>query len=176
MNPEQKEFLDNQRESLKTKMKELRKEFEDKSKKFFAEATFSLFKQYPQLESFAWSQSQEYNDEGYSFYARTDAESLTINGNSEPQGIRDSCTIGQDIKKHAKISMPTEANNLITEGLKLELENALKVEEAHYELANAVSNVLGAFKEEDYEMMFGDGFTIEVNRNGDVNISCSDYR
>jgi len=165
----QKKLIEEQRATLKQKMGELRQEFQTKAKAFFSDATKSLFEQFPTLENFAWTQGQEYNDEGYEFYVRNYSDSIEINGKREDdQEGRGTYEIKQDIKKFA------DRPAILVE-LQKELDTAQAVEDAREELASAVSKVLGMFESDDYEMMFGDGYKITINRDGSVDVETYDY-
>lgn len=165
------EFIEQQRSELKLRMKALREEFQNKSKEFFSQATQSLFEKHPELESFSWTQGQEYNDEGYDFYARTDGDCLEINGRREPKVARSSYEIGKEIKHYSSLN----SSSIIIEELKKELLEVEIIENAHEELAASIAKVLNCFTSDDYEVMFGDGYKITVNRNGEVNIEAYDH-
>lgn len=164
------EFIEQQRNELKLRMKALREEFQNKSKEFFSQATQSLFEKHPELESFSWTQGQEYNDEGYEFYANTDGECLEINGRREAQVARSSYEINKEIKHYSSLNALSIIEELKKERLEVEI-----LEKAHEELAGSVAKVLNCFNRDDYEVMFGDGYKITVNRGGEVNIEAYDH-
>lgn len=166
---------DNKDKDIKDRVKELRKNFDEQIEKLFSEATSSLFRNHENLESFSWSQSQEYNDNDYEFYVRIGQESLEINGGDQDDQDENRSTreIKQEIRKYT--NSKAVGRDLILKALEEELEIAQKKENEGELLAKEVSKVLGYFNEDDYKTMFGEGSKITINRNGEVNIESYEH-
>jgi len=171
---EQKQLIEDQRELFKNKMNDLRKDFQTKSKSFFSDATKDLFDRFPDLESFSWTQGEEYNDEEMQFYVSNCSESIEINGRR-----------GEDYERRGTYEIQKEIDNLSKkisedglkkiEELKEEYQIVLDIEVTREKIAKHVSQILSLFKNDDYEMMFGDNSKITVNRNGTVTVEDYEY-
>jgi hypothetical protein len=133
-------------EEMRARLIELRKQMADEGKKFFTDASRTLFLKNPGIQSFGWKQYTPYFNDGDEcvFGVHSDESSVSVNG-----------VEGYDVE----IGVQFDYNNR-------DPYNKAKAEK----LANhiLVAELLSTFEEGDMKTFFGDHVEVTVNRDGEI--------
>lgn len=174
--------------SLMSRIAEERKRIEksekktaSSGKKLFEQATSHLFKKFPDLEKFSWTQYTPYWNDGDECVFGCNIDYVCVNDEEDPdevwnlERLRD--LLSGDVeakrseikKKIAAGGERWEIERLESELKELDLDPA-EVEK-NYLTKKAIVDLLGGIDEDAYQSMFGEGL-VTVTRNG---VEVSDY-
>lgn len=178
---------------LRSKIAEARKTMEDTAKGLFIEMSTELFNENPTLMSFGWTQYTPYFNDGEECVFRcggdyptvsmildgnllsydTNSSKLLINGEraeSADELIRTFTSMNVDsFSKNGK----QYAFDKTTKTVTVDGNRVKTYTESHdlFEpLEEVVSAFMNVFEDEDMKVMFGDHVSVEVKRNGSINI------
>ena len=157
-----KENFKSMKTGFKEKLKKMKEEVAKEAEAMFKEGCKVIFEQFPDLNSFSWTQYTVYFNDGDTCYfsAHTDSYSIMIDEEEHcEEAYENVYVLKQDIKKH-------ENNPVIRAELEKQLAVAEEAEKKSSEMKNVIGDVLSVFDSDDFLEMFGDHARVYVTRDG----------
>lgn len=152
-----------QMQTMRDKMQQMKKEYEEVIQKFgkeiFNSATKELFENNPKLTSFAWVQYTPYFNDGDTCTFRVNRDCLTINRSDEFLDWW-----GMDRWKDPEYEYTPDPKDYECDSVD-ELISIVK----------GISEFLDLFEDDDLEMLFGDHAEITIFRDGQIGIDSYDH-